>query len=76
VPIFVAEGAPMRMIQATTGSATVGPVCKILIGSAVTGEIESYSAENAATIVGRILSDQVGRNLDRLHAQLKFRTDR
>jgi hypothetical protein len=40
-----------------------------------TGSI-SYSAENAATIVGRILSDQVGRNLDRLHAQLKFRTDR
>jgi hypothetical protein len=62
--IFIAEGAPMPMADGTVGTATVGPVKKIMLGSAVTGELESYSVGMAATIIGRIISNQVARNLD------------
>lgn len=62
--IFIAEGAPMPMADATLGIATVGPVKKILLGAAVTGELADYSVGMAATIIGRVLSNQVARNLD------------
>jgi hypothetical protein len=64
VPIFIGEGAPFPMVQATIAKTTVGPTHKILLGSAVTGELESYSAESAAAIIGNILTDQMSRSLD------------
>jgi hypothetical protein len=64
VPIFIAEGAPFPMVQATIANTTVGPTHKILLGSAVFGELESYSAESAATVIGNILADQMSRSLD------------
>ena len=64
VPIFIAEGSPLPMAQIAFTNSTVGPTRKILIGSAVTNELELYAVENAAEIIGNVLSDQVGRNLD------------
>jgi hypothetical protein len=63
-PIFIGEGAPMPMPQVTFGGTTVGPTCKILIGSAVTNELENYAIESAAAILGRVLSAQATRSLD------------
>jgi hypothetical protein len=53
------------MVQATIANSTVGPTHKILIGSAVTGELEASSAESAATIIGNILADSASRSLDK-----------
>jgi hypothetical protein len=64
VPIFIEEGQPMPMVQASLGSAIVGPTRKILLGSAVSNELEFCSPENASVIIGRILSDHTSRNFD------------
>ena len=64
VPIFIAEGQPMPMVQASLGSAIVGPTRKILLGSAVSNELEFCTPENASVIIGRILSDHAARNFD------------
>ena len=64
MPIFVGEGLPMAMVTAPVGSALVGPTKKILLGTALTNELEFSTPENASVIIGRILSDHVSRNLD------------
>jgi hypothetical protein len=65
VPIFIGEGAPFPMVQSTLTNSTVGATKKILIGSAVTSELEAASAESAATIIGNILADSASRSLDK-----------
>jgi hypothetical protein len=62
LPIFIGEGQPMPMVQASLGSAIVGPTRKILLGSAVSNELEFCAPENASVIIGRILSDHTSRN--------------
>ena len=52
------------MVQASLGSAIVGPTRKILLGSAVSNELEFCSPENASVVIGRILSDHAARNFD------------
>ena len=64
IPIFVGEGAPFPVVDAMLTNATVGPTKKILLGSAVTGELESASAESAAAIIGSILTYQTARAID------------
>jgi hypothetical protein len=64
VPIFIGEGQPMPMVQASLGSAIVGPTRKILLGSAVSNELEFCTPENASVIIGRILCDHTSRNFD------------
>ena len=54
----------MPMVQAALGSAIVGPTCKILLGSAVSNELEFCTPENASVIIGRILGDHTSRNFD------------
>ena len=63
IPIFVGEGAPFPVVDAMLTNATVGPTKKILLGSAVTGELESASAESAAAIIGS-LTYQTARAID------------
>ena len=46
------------------GHAIVGPTRKILLGAAVTNELEFSTPENASVIIGRILSDHTSRNFD------------
>jgi hypothetical protein len=64
-PIFVAEGAPLPMAKAAITNSTVGPTHKILIGSAITNELEFYAVNSAVEIIGNIFADQTARNLDR-----------
>jgi hypothetical protein len=64
VPIFIEEGQPIPMVQASLGSAIVGPTRKILLGSAVSNELEFCTPENASVIIGRILSDHTSRAFD------------
>jgi hypothetical protein len=52
------------MVQASLGSAIVGPTRKILLGSAVSNDLEFCAPENASVIIGRILSDHTARNFD------------
>jgi hypothetical protein len=54
----------MPMVQAALGNAIVGPTRKILLGSAVSNELEFCTPENASVIIGRILSDHTSRNFD------------
>ena len=64
VPIFIGEGQPMPMVQAPLGNAIVGPTRKILLGSAVSNELEFCAPENASVVIGRILSDHASRSFD------------
>ena len=51
-PIFIAEGAPMPMSQLALTSATIGPPRKILLGTAISNEVEFLSANTASSIIG------------------------
>jgi len=63
VPIFYAAGAPFRMFNGAFTNAAVGPTCKVMIGAAVTNDLEFANPENASTIVGRCISAQAGKSL-------------
>jgi hypothetical protein len=63
-PVFVAELGPMPISQDVVGSVTVGPTKKMLLGAAISGELEAYSAESAVAIVSAIMNDQAGKSLD------------
>jgi hypothetical protein len=63
-PVFIAEGGPMPISQDVIGNVTVGPTKKMLMGAAVTGELEFYAAESAVAIVKTVMEEQAGRSLD------------
>jgi hypothetical protein len=63
-PIFVAEGARAPDVQFTLAATIVGPVRKILVLSAVTGELEKAAPESAAQVIGRVLADAAGKSFD------------
>lgn len=64
VPIFIGEGKPMPMSQVALDPTLVGPVRKILLGTAITNELEFFSANTAASVIGTILSEQASLSLD------------
>jgi hypothetical protein len=63
-PIFIAEGGAMPISQLTFGSTEVGPVKKILIGTAVTNELQSAVPTTASAVIGRVLERAVEKSLD------------
>jgi hypothetical protein len=63
-PIFIGEGQPMPMVKLTTTGTIVGPIKKIMIGSAVTSQLEDATPEAASAIVGNALSEAVAGSLD------------
>jgi hypothetical protein len=63
-PVFVAEGGPMPILLDVIGNVTVGPTKKMMMGAAVTGELEFYSAESAVAVVKTVMEEQAGRSLD------------
>jgi hypothetical protein len=63
-PTFIAELSPIPITQNVLGAVTVGPVKKMLLGSAVSAELEFYAVESAVAIVQSIMSEQAGRSLD------------
>jgi hypothetical protein len=63
-PVFIAEASPFPMISGTMVNVVLGPTHKMIVGAAVTNELEFASAENASTLIGRALEEQAGRGLD------------
>jgi hypothetical protein len=63
-PPFIAEGQPAPVPELDTSSAVLGPTCKVLIQSVITGELQSGSAEMAEEIVGMALSYSTAQSLD------------
>ncbi len=63
-PIFVGEGGSMPVIKLSFTSSTIGPTRKILIGTAVTNELESAGPEVASDVIGRLLAEAATRSLD------------
>lgn len=63
-PGFIPEGSAAPLAQFSLSSVTVGPACKLLILSAVTGELENAGAESASAVIGRSLAVATARSLD------------
>jgi hypothetical protein len=63
-PAFVAEGQPAPVADLSTSGAIPGPTCKVLIQSAIMGELQSASAQTAEEIVGAALSISCAQSLD------------
>lgn len=63
-PIFTGEGLPFPVADGVTDTVDVGPVRKMMIAVAVTGELEFYSIEAASTIMQRMLTEKAGPSLD------------
>jgi hypothetical protein len=61
---FVAEGAPFPVVWLNTKAVTLGPTSKMLIGAALTKEVQQASAETAEKIVGDALAASVTESLD------------
>ena len=63
---FVEEGKPMPVVDLTTSGIVIGPVKKLLIGSALTNEVQNASGDTAATIIGGALSISAEQSMDAL----------
>jgi Phage capsid family len=63
-PLFVPEGGAAPVVQANFGSATVGPVKKLMFIATLSRELERANPESAAAIIGRMLSEAAAKSLD------------
>ena len=64
-PVFVGEGQPATAMQWNFAADTVlGPVRKILLLSAVSGELQNSTPETASAVIGRVLADCANRSID------------
>ena len=68
VPVvpFVGEGLPMRMVNLTVSPTTLGPTKKLLIGAALTRELQNLSGDQAAAIIGSALAISAEQSMDTL----------
>jgi hypothetical protein len=64
VPLFTAEGAPIPVTDAATGTATLGPTRKLTFITTLTRELDESSPDGAATVLGRLLGEAAARSLD------------
>ena len=64
VPIFIAEGAPAPNVQLPFAPTILGPVKKVLVLSAITGELEDGNAESTAAVVGRSIANRTNKTVD------------
>jgi hypothetical protein len=63
-PAFIQEGSPIPIADLSTNAATLGPVCKIAIGAAVSMELQMASADTAASVVGQALAISAAQAMD------------
>jgi hypothetical protein len=63
-PTFVAEGAPIPVIQGSMESAVLGPVRKLAMITGLTGELAAYSAESALEVLEIAMRDAAANSLD------------
>jgi hypothetical protein len=62
--MFVAEGQPAPVPNLATSAAILGPVNKVMILAAVSGELQSGSAETAERVIGEALAISVEQSQD------------
>jgi hypothetical protein len=62
-PAFVAEGQPAPVVDLSTSGAILGPTCKVLVQAAITGELQSASAETAEAVLGQALAISTAQSL-------------
>jgi hypothetical protein len=60
----VGEGQPAPSLQANFAHTPLGPVRKILVLSAISEELQDASPQNAAQVIGRVLSDATNKSVD------------
>ena len=63
---FIEEAKPFPITDLTTSGIVVGPVKKLLIGSALTNEVQNSSGDVASTIIGGALSASAEQSMDAL----------
>jgi hypothetical protein len=63
---FVGEGLPMRITNLTVSPTVLGPTKKLLIGAALTTELQNLSGDQAAAIIGSALAISAGQSMDAL----------
>jgi hypothetical protein len=63
-PIFIVEGGPMPVAQYSVAATEVGPCKKILIGTAVSSELQSATPGTASAIIGACLARDAEKSLD------------
>jgi hypothetical protein len=63
-PVFVGEGSPVPNLSWSFASTVLGPAHKILMLSAVTGELQDATPETASAVIGRVLADVANRGID------------
>ena len=63
-PIFIAEGQPAPVFKLAFPDTLIGPVRKILVLAAVTGELENAGPTVASDVIARVLSEATTRSLD------------
>jgi hypothetical protein len=56
----------MPIVRRTSSGATLGPSRKILVGAAVSEELENSGPEAASEVIGRSIEDDISRSLDAL----------
>jgi hypothetical protein len=61
---WVAEGGATNFLQPVLGNVVVGPLKKILIGAAVTSELERYTPQTASRVIEATLSEAVAVAID------------
>jgi hypothetical protein len=63
---FVVEGGVMPVVNLLTSSIKVGPVKKMLIGAALTNELQSATANTAADVISSALAVSAEQSIDAL----------
>jgi hypothetical protein len=63
-PAFIAESAPIPIVDLSTSAMTLGPTRKIAIGCALSMELQEASAETASAIIAEALSISATQALD------------
>jgi hypothetical protein len=63
-PVFVAEGAPLPMLQGAFDAETLGPPRKMAYAIGITGGLEQYSAEQATAVMQACMTEASACALD------------
>ena len=63
---FVGEGLPMRIANLSVSPTVLGPTKKLLIGAALTTEVQNLSGDQAAAIIGSALAISAEQSMDAL----------
>jgi hypothetical protein len=64
--IFVAEGAPSRVVQASLSKTALGPPAKTLLVAALTNELAAATPQSASQVIARVLSDKTNVGIDKV----------